>query len=81
MRPTRVFPGRAASQRRSEADRPRPARIDPDGACEPLRVLEAGMRIDAMEVGEVPLGVDTARDLVPANEIPRSRSRVAADER
>ena len=30
---------------------------------EQLRALEAGMRIDAVEVGEVPLGVDTPADL------------------
>ncbi|ESQ80755.1 3-deoxy-manno-octulosonate cytidylyltransferase [Asticcacaulis sp. YBE204] len=30
---------------------------------EQLRALEAGMRIDAVEVDEVPLGVDTAADL------------------
>ena len=30
---------------------------------EQLRALEAGMRIDAMEVTEVPLGVDTPADL------------------
>ncbi|MDQ1080663.1 3-deoxy-manno-octulosonate cytidylyltransferase [Pseudoroseomonas cervicalis] len=30
---------------------------------EQLRALEAGMRIDAMEVAEVPLGVDTPADL------------------
>ncbi|WP_127088110.1 3-deoxy-manno-octulosonate cytidylyltransferase [Aquabacter cavernae] len=39
---------------------------------EQLRALEAGMRIDAMEVGEVPLGVDTPHDLA------RARAMLAA---
>ena len=33
---------------------------------EQLRALEAGMRIDAMIVGNVPLGVDTPDDLEAA---------------
>jgi 3-deoxy-manno-octulosonate cytidylyltransferase (CMP-KDO synthetase) len=36
---------------------------------EQLRALEAGMRIDAMEVSEVPLGVDTPADLQRAREL------------
>jgi len=36
---------------------------------EQLRALEAGMRIDAMEVSEVPLGVDTPADLMRAREL------------
>jgi 3-deoxy-manno-octulosonate cytidylyltransferase (CMP-KDO synthetase) len=36
---------------------------------EQLRALEAGMRIDAMEVSEVPLGVDTPADLLRAREL------------
>jgi len=36
---------------------------------EQLRALEAGMRIDAMIVDTVPLGVDTARDLERARQI------------
>ncbi|MBA4790906.1 MAG: 3-deoxy-manno-octulosonate cytidylyltransferase [Rhizobiales bacterium] len=40
---------------------------------EQLRALEAGMRIDAMEVGEVPLGVDTPHDLERAREMLAAR--------
>ncbi|MDC7682886.1 3-deoxy-manno-octulosonate cytidylyltransferase [Asticcacaulis sp. BYS171W] len=36
---------------------------------EQLRALEAGMRIDAMQVDEVPLGVDTAADLDRARQM------------
>ncbi|TDH61329.1 3-deoxy-manno-octulosonate cytidylyltransferase [Dankookia rubra] len=36
---------------------------------EQLRALEAGMRIDAMEVDEVPLGVDTPADLEKARRM------------
>ncbi len=36
---------------------------------EQLRALEAGMRIDAMEVAEVPLGVDTPADLAKAHSL------------
>ena len=36
---------------------------------EQLRALEAGMRIDAMIVDTVPLGVDTAQDLEQARQI------------
>lgn len=36
---------------------------------EQLRALEAGMRIDAMEVDEVPLGVDTQADLEKARRM------------
>jgi 3-deoxy-manno-octulosonate cytidylyltransferase (CMP-KDO synthetase) len=36
---------------------------------EQLRALEAGMRIDAMEVDEVPLGVDTPADLEKARQL------------
>lgn len=39
---------------------------------EQLRALEAGMRIDAVVVDTVPLGVDTPEDLARANEIMRS---------
>ena len=34
-----------------------------------LRALEAGLRIDAVVVDTVPLGVDTPEDLVRAREI------------
>jgi len=36
---------------------------------EQLRALEAGMRIDAIEVGDIPLGVDTAADLAKARAL------------
>jgi 3-deoxy-manno-octulosonate cytidylyltransferase (CMP-KDO synthetase) len=44
---------------------------------EQLRALEAGMRIDAMEVAEVPLGVDTPADLERAREILAGRGAAA----
>ncbi|HPH70790.1 MAG TPA: hypothetical protein PLF40_33790, partial [Kofleriaceae bacterium] len=36
---------------------------------EQLRALEAGLRIDAVVVDTVPLGVDTPEDLARANEL------------
>ena len=36
---------------------------------EQLRAIEAGMRIDAMIVGSVPLGVDTPEDLETARAV------------
>lgn len=44
---------------------------------EQLRALEAGMRIDAMEVSEVPLGVDTPADLERAREMLSAQAGVA----
>ncbi|HEU6443266.1 MAG TPA: 3-deoxy-manno-octulosonate cytidylyltransferase [Microvirga sp.] len=40
---------------------------------EQLRALEAGLRIDAVVVGDVPLGVDTPHDLDRAREIIAAR--------
>ena len=40
-----------------------PSVLEQREKLEQLRALEAGMRIDAMEVAEVPLGVDTPEDL------------------
>jgi 3-deoxy-manno-octulosonate cytidylyltransferase (CMP-KDO synthetase) len=40
-----------------------PSPLEQREKLEQLRALEAGMRIDAMEVAEVPLGVDTPEDL------------------
>ncbi len=40
---------------------------------EQLRALEAGMRIDAVVVNDVPLGVDTPHDLERAREIIKAR--------
>jgi 3-deoxy-manno-octulosonate cytidylyltransferase (CMP-KDO synthetase) len=42
---------------------------------EQLRALEAGMRIDAVVVDDVPLGVDTPHDLERAREIIAARRR------
>jgi 3-deoxy-manno-octulosonate cytidylyltransferase (CMP-KDO synthetase) len=44
---------------------------------EQLRALEAGMRIDAMEVSEVPLGVDTPADLLRARELMSAQVGIA----
>ncbi|HWL83073.1 MAG TPA: 3-deoxy-manno-octulosonate cytidylyltransferase [Roseomonas sp.] len=44
---------------------------------EQLRALEAGMRIDAMQVAEVPLGVDTPEDLERARELLRRHAPAA----
>jgi 3-deoxy-manno-octulosonate cytidylyltransferase (CMP-KDO synthetase) len=50
-----------------------PSALEQREKLEQLRALEAGMRIDAMEVGEVPLGVDTPADLE------RARSMLGGD--
>jgi len=46
-----------------------PSPLERREKLEQLRALEAGMRIDAMEVAEVPLGVDTAEDLATARRL------------
>ncbi len=46
-----------------------PATLEMREKLEQLRALAAGMRIDAMAVGDVPLGVDTAEDLERAREM------------
>ena len=43
-----------------------PSYLEQRERLEQLRALEAGMRIDAIEVDEVPLGVDTAADMEKA---------------
>jgi 3-deoxy-manno-octulosonate cytidylyltransferase (CMP-KDO synthetase) len=48
-----------------------PSTLEQREKLEQLRALEAGMRIDAMEVAEVPLGVDTPADLERAREMLR----------
>jgi 3-deoxy-manno-octulosonate cytidylyltransferase (CMP-KDO synthetase) len=48
-----------------------PSILEQREKLEQLRALEAGMRIDAMEVAEVPLGVDTPADLERAREMLR----------
>lgn len=50
-----------------------PSTLEQREKLEQLRALEAGMRIDAMEVAEVPLGVDTPEDLERARAILRGR--------
>jgi 3-deoxy-manno-octulosonate cytidylyltransferase (CMP-KDO synthetase) len=52
-----------------------PSTLEQREKLEQLRALEAGMRIDAMEVDVVPLGVDTPDDLE------RARSLLAPKER
>ena len=46
-----------------------PSPLERREKLEQLRALEAGMRIDAMIVGGVPLGVDTPEDLVRARAL------------
>ncbi|NOG69422.1 3-deoxy-manno-octulosonate cytidylyltransferase [Roseicella sp. DB1501] len=46
-----------------------PSPLEQREKLEQLRALEAGMRIDAMEVAEVPLGVDTPADLEKARRM------------
>jgi len=50
-----------------------PSPLEKREKLEQLRALEAGMRIDAMEVAEVPLGVDTEDDLERARSLLRRR--------
>ena len=47
----------------------RPSPLETRERLEQLRALEAGMRIDAIVVDDVPLGVDTPHDLDRAREI------------
>jgi 3-deoxy-manno-octulosonate cytidylyltransferase (CMP-KDO synthetase) len=50
-----------------------PSPLEQRERLEQLRALEAGMRIDAALVDDVPLGVDTAHDLDRAREILAAR--------
>lgn len=50
-----------------------PSPLETREKLEQLRALEAGLRIDAVVVNTVPLGVDTPEDLARAREILRSR--------
>jgi 3-deoxy-manno-octulosonate cytidylyltransferase (CMP-KDO synthetase) len=52
-----------------------PSPLERRERLEQLRALEAGMRIDAIVVDDVPLGVDTAEDLERAREILAARRR------
>ncbi|MDJ0387749.1 3-deoxy-manno-octulosonate cytidylyltransferase [Roseomonas sp. E05] len=51
-----------------------PSPLERREKLEQLRALEAGMRIDAMQVAEVPLGVDTPEDLERARGLLRGRA-------
>lgn len=50
-----------------------PSRLERRERLEQLRALEAGMRIDAVAVDDVPLGVDTSSDLARARDILAAR--------
>lgn len=50
-----------------------PSTLEQRERLEQLRALEAGMRIDAMIVDSVPLGVDTPHDLERAKEMLRAK--------
>ena len=50
-----------------------PSPLETRERLEQLRALEAGMRIDAVVVNDVPLGVDTPHDLEKAREIIAAR--------
>ncbi|MCB5174010.1 3-deoxy-manno-octulosonate cytidylyltransferase [Microvirga lenta] len=50
-----------------------PSRLELREKLEQLRALEAGMRIDAVVVNDVPLGVDTPEDLERARDIISAR--------
>jgi len=54
-----------------------PSPLERREKLEQLRALEAGMRIDAMQVAEVPLGVDTPEDLDRARDLLRGRAPAA----
>ena len=56
-----------------------PSPLEKRERLEQLRALEAGMRIDAMIVAGVPLGVDTADDLERARAILGKRSEEQPD--
>ena len=52
-----------------------PSPLERRERLEQLRALEAGMRIDAVVVDDVPLGVDTPHDLARAREMLASRMK------
>jgi 3-deoxy-manno-octulosonate cytidylyltransferase (CMP-KDO synthetase) len=52
-----------------------PSPLERRERLEQLRALEAGMRIDAIVVDDVPFGVDTQEQLEEAREILRARGR------
>ena len=51
-----------------------PSVLEKREKLEQLRALEAGMRIDAALVDDVPLGVDTEHDLVRARDMLAARA-------
>jgi len=51
-----------------------PSPLERREKLEQLRALEAGMRIDAVVVDDVPLGVDTPHDLERARQMIAARS-------
>ena len=53
-----------------------PSPLEQRERLEQLRALENGIRIDAIEVAEVPLGVDTPEDLERAREMLRAQVTV-----
>ena len=53
-----------------------PSTLEKRERLEQLRALEAGMRIDAIEVDDVPLGVDTPEDLERARLVLASRTKM-----
>ncbi|MBM6582750.1 3-deoxy-manno-octulosonate cytidylyltransferase [Microvirga sp. BT689] len=54
----------------------KPSPLEVREKLEQLRALEAGMRIDAVVVNDVPLGVDTPHDLQRARDIIVGRKRI-----
>jgi 3-deoxy-manno-octulosonate cytidylyltransferase (CMP-KDO synthetase) len=53
-----------------------PSTLEKRERLEQLRALEAGMRIDAIEVDDVPLGVDTPEDLERARMVLANRPKM-----
>jgi len=53
-----------------------PSTLEKRERLEQLRALEAGMRIDAIEVDDVPLGVDTPEDLERARLVLANRPKM-----
>jgi 3-deoxy-manno-octulosonate cytidylyltransferase (CMP-KDO synthetase) len=66
-----VYAYRRAALQRFVALPPSP--LERRERLEQLRALEAGMRIDAVVVNDVPFGVDTPQQLEEAREILRAR--------
>lgn len=52
-----------------------PSPLEQREKLEQLRALEAGMRIDAVTVDDIPLGVDTPQDLERARELLAARGK------